>query len=149
MAKHQRMMPLLRLLIRLGWQRDPELWTVRCRDGHGRQTRLLVHLTSAGVCLTVSEPGPLQLSVLQTGRLRAALRDAALSLDLLAGPDGLSVSRRPPRIECPLPTHPPTARQRVEYPLPARPSVAQLTARLAGTQESTPQRRSAARQPQC
>jgi len=134
MAKHQRMMPLLHLLARLGWQRDPELWTVRCRDGHGHQARLLVHLTAAGICLTVSEPGPLQLNVLQTGRLRAALRDAVLSLDELAGPDGLSVSPKPSGVECPLPARPPGVRQRVEFRVPERPSVAQLTARLADTQ---------------
>ncbi|HYZ07107.1 MAG TPA: hypothetical protein VE709_00635 [Pseudonocardiaceae bacterium] len=134
MAKHHRMMPLLRLLVRLGWQRDPELWTVRCRDGYGRQARLLVHLAAGGIYLTVSEPGPLQLNVLQTGRLHAALHDAILSLDQLAGPGGLSVSRKPSRAECPLPALSPGVRQRIEYRVPERPSVAQLTARLTDTQ---------------
>ncbi|MGH3829347.1 MAG: hypothetical protein ACRDRS_02680 [Pseudonocardiaceae bacterium] len=45
MAAHQRTMPLLRLLARLGWQHDPDLRTVRCRDGHGRRARLRVHLS--------------------------------------------------------------------------------------------------------
>lgn len=89
MAKRHRTTPLLRLLGRLGWQRDPDLWTVHCRDGHGRRARILVHLSVAGVCLTVPDHGPLQLSVLQAGRLRAALRDAFLGLEHLAGPDGL------------------------------------------------------------
>jgi hypothetical protein len=46
MATHQRMMPLLCLLVRLRWQRDPDLWTVRCRDRHGRRALLRVHLTA-------------------------------------------------------------------------------------------------------
>jgi len=31
--RHQRITPLPRLLTRLVWQRDPNLWTVRCRNG--------------------------------------------------------------------------------------------------------------------
>ena len=37
MAAHQRTTPLLHLLARLGWQHDPDLWTVRCRDRAARQ----------------------------------------------------------------------------------------------------------------
>ncbi|HEY6422353.1 MAG TPA: hypothetical protein VIY28_03720 [Pseudonocardiaceae bacterium] len=90
MAKRHRTTPLLHLLSRLGWQRDPDLWTVHCRDGHGHRARILVHLSAAGVCLTVPDHSPLQLSALQAGQLRAGLRDALLSLERLVGPDGLS-----------------------------------------------------------
>lgn len=48
MAAHQRTMPLLRLLARSGWQHDPDLWTVRCWDGHGRRARMRVHLSPTG-----------------------------------------------------------------------------------------------------
>jgi hypothetical protein len=108
-AKHHRTTPLLRLLGRLGWQRDPDLWTVHCHDGHGRRARILVHLSAAGVCLTVPDHGPLQLSLLQAGQLRAAVRDAFLSLDRLAGPDGLRCTKP----AAPPPTRPPSCRQRV------------------------------------
>lgn len=125
MAKRHRTTPLLHLLGRLGWQRDPHLWTVHCRDGYGHKARILVHLTAAGVCLTVPEHGPLQLSVLQASQLRAALRDAYLSLARLVGPDGLQ--RTPP--PAPPPTRPPSCRERVPIRLPARPSVAELRLR--------------------
>ena len=127
MAKRHRTTPLLRLLGRLGWQRDPDLWTVHCRDGYGRRARILVHLSAAGICLTVPEHGPLQLSAWQVGQLRAALRDAFLSLARLAGPDGLA--------ECATPTAsppacPPSRRQRIPVLIPARPSVSEIAARL-------------------
>ncbi len=100
MAQRHRTTPLLRLLGWLGWQRDPDLWTVHCRDGHGRRARILVHLSAAGVYLTVPDHGPLQLSALQAGQLRAALRDAFLSFERLAGLHGLQPTKpadpRPP-----------------------------------------------------
>ncbi len=125
MAKRHRTTPLLRLLGRLGWQRDPDLWTVHCHDGYGRRARILVHLSAAGVCLTVPEQGPLQLSVLQAGQLRAALRDAFLSFEQLAGPDGL----RHTKPAAPPPTRPSSFRERVLVQFPARPSVAELRLR--------------------
>ncbi len=128
MAKHHRTTPLLRLLGRLGWQRDPDLWTVHCRDGHGRRARILVHLSAAGVCLTVPDHSPLQLSLLQAGRLWIALRDAFLSLERLAGPDGLSAMAKSQRTTPP-PVRPPGPRGRVAIRIPARPSVAELRLR--------------------
>ncbi|HET9256437.1 MAG TPA: hypothetical protein VFO16_14730 [Pseudonocardiaceae bacterium] len=92
MARHHRTTPLLRMLARLGWQRDPDLWTVHCLDGRGRRARILVHLSAAGVCLTVPDDGPLRLTALRAGRLRAALRDAFLSTGLA----GRTAERRYP-----------------------------------------------------
>ena len=128
MAKRHRTTPLLRLLSRLGWQRDPALWTVHCRDGYGRRARILVHLSAAGVCLTVPEHGPLQLSAWQAGQLRAALRDALLSFARLAGPNGLAERATP---TAPPPARPPSCRQRVPLLIPARPSVSEIAVRLA------------------
>ncbi|MGH3872974.1 MAG: hypothetical protein ACRDSR_15955 [Pseudonocardiaceae bacterium] len=125
MAQRHRTTPLLRLLSRLGWQRDPDLWTVHCRDGHGRRARILVHLSATGVCITVPEQGPLQLSGLQAGRLRAALRDAFLSFERLAGTDRI----RHTKPATSPPTRPPSSRRRVAVPIPARPSVAELRLR--------------------
>ncbi|MGH3774847.1 MAG: hypothetical protein ACRDRR_03775 [Pseudonocardiaceae bacterium] len=129
MANHHRTAPLLRLLGRLGWQRDPDLWAVHCRDGHGRRARILVHLGTAGVCLTVPDHGPLQLSVLQAGQLRATLRDAFLSLERLAGPDGWSVMVESQRSATPPPLRSPSFRERIPVRILARPSVAQLRLR--------------------
>lgn len=131
MAKRHRTIPLLRLLGRLGWQRDPDLWTVHCRDEHGRRARILVHLSAAGVCLTVPDHGPLQLSVPQAGQLRAALRDAFLSFVRLAGTDGLFTMAESRRTKpaTPPPVRPPSSRERVPVRIPARPSVAELRLR--------------------
>lgn len=85
MSTHHRQTRLLRLLARLGWQRDPELWTIPCRDGHGHRCQLQVRLITKGVTLTASAPGPWALEPLRVGQLRAALRDALLTVDSLAG----------------------------------------------------------------
>ena len=99
MAKRHRTTPLLRLLGRLGWQRDPDLWTVHCRDGHGRRAHILVHLSAAGVCLTVPDHGPLQLSLLQAedcteiqGYLVSPPRPASEVWDLLNASNARAVS---------------------------------------------------------
>jgi len=140
-AKHHRTTPLLRLLGRLGWQRDPELWTVHCRDGHGHRARILVHFSAAGVCLTVPDHSPLQLSALQGGQLRAAVRDAFLSVERLVGPDGLPAMAKSQRTKSqrtksqrtkpatPPLGRPPSSRKRVPVRIPARPSVAELRLR--------------------
>jgi len=137
MAAHQRMMPLLCLLVRLGWQRDPDLWTVRCRDGHGRRARLRVRLTATGVSIEAPSPGPAQLDPWQAGQLRVALRDADLCFGELAGPQPHRTG-----FSCPdparLPPGSPPVRQRVQLlPSPARPTVAQIAHRLA--MSSTPE----------
>lgn len=129
MAGHRRRMPLVALLIRLGWQRDPELWTVHCRDSHGRRTRLLVQLTATGIALTVPGVVSLHLEALQIGRLRAALRDAVCSLARLG--TAVNSSDMPSGSSSPPPVRPSTTRQRIEFTRPTRPSVAQLTARFS------------------
>jgi hypothetical protein len=92
MAKHERRIPLLRLLARLGWQRDPDLWTIPCRDGQGHRAWLGIRLTSTGVNLTASSPGPWALQPLHAGQLRGALRDALLTVDDLAGSGSYDVA---------------------------------------------------------
>jgi len=129
-ARHQRRTPLLQLLIRLGWQRDPALWTVRCRDRYGRRAQLQVHLTEIGVGITSSSPEPLELTPTEAGRLRVALRDGTLSCGELAGPDGFRDPARPAR-RTPPPQRPASTRELVRIHRPPRPTVAEITARLA------------------
>lgn len=130
-AKHQRRTALIRLLIRLGWQRDPGLWTVRCHDQQGRRARLVVTLSLAGVAIASTSLGALQLTALEVGQLRAALRDALLSLDRLAGSEkvGMPASTRDSE-----PSLPPASRQRIRLDRLSRPSVAEITARLEAPQ---------------
>jgi hypothetical protein len=75
---HQRGTPLVRLLARLSWQRDPERWTVPCQDAGGRRARLLIQLSPSGLTITPTAPGPLWLTALQVGRLQGAAREAIL-----------------------------------------------------------------------
>jgi hypothetical protein len=91
-GQHHRRMPLIQLLMRLGWQRDPDSWTVPCRDVDGRRARLLIRLAPAGITITPTAPGPLRLTPLQVGRLRGAARDAIQTGSLLTNPE----HRRPP-----------------------------------------------------
>lgn len=81
MGKHQRATPLLRLLARVGWQCDPDLWTVSCRDGHGWRAHLRIQPSAAGVTLASSSAGPWALTPLEAARLRAAVQDASLNSD--------------------------------------------------------------------
>ncbi|MGH3851196.1 MAG: hypothetical protein ACRDRT_16150, partial [Pseudonocardiaceae bacterium] len=113
----------------------PDLWTVRCRDGHGRRARMRVHLSPTGVSLAVPAPGPVQLTMWQAGQLRAALRDAILRFAELAGPDVVRASFARPEPAPPPPGSPPPRRRRVQIlpslPPPIRPTVAQIAQRLA------------------
>jgi hypothetical protein len=129
-ARHQRRTPLLQLLIRLGWQRDPELWTVRCRDRYGRRAQLQVHLTEIGVGVTSSSPETVELTPTEAGRLRIALRDGVLNCGELAGPDGFRDPARSSR-RTPPPQRPASTRELVRIHRPPRPTVAEITARLA------------------
>src|ERR1041384_7063385 len=85
MSRHHRSVPLLSILVRLGWRRDSNNSTTRCLDGRGRSSTLEVGLGHGYVTLEASSEGRLYLSPLQVGRLRAALKDVLLDLDLLAG----------------------------------------------------------------
>jgi len=133
-ARHQRTTPLLRLLARLGWQRDPDLWTVRCRDQYGRRAQVQVHLTETGIKIATSSPEPLELTPGEAGGLRAALRDGLLSLGQLAGPDGLRSSAHVPREPAP-----PNPRQRIRLHRPRRPTVADIAARLGRFDTADPE----------
>lgn len=55
-GRHHRGTPLIRLLTRLGWQRDPDGWTVPCRDLDGRRARLLIRLAPIGITITPTAP---------------------------------------------------------------------------------------------
>lgn len=112
MRKHGRATSLIRLLAQFGWQRDQELWTVLCRDGHGRRAHLHIHLDENGVTLAASSPGPWTFTPSQAGQLRGAVRDALFSFDRLAGNrDGRCSSRAQ--------TEEPLLPQRSPDPIPA------------------------------
>jgi hypothetical protein len=83
----RRRVPVLAILGRLGWQPDPDGWSIRCRDLTGRRMRVEVSVTARGVALTTTRPGGYVLKPLQVGRLRAALRDAAFAHARLGGID--------------------------------------------------------------
>jgi hypothetical protein len=136
MARHARTNPLLNLLARLGWQRNPDLWTVRCRDQRGRRAQLTVHLATEGVRLTSSSPGTWVLTPLEAGRLRSALRDALFSLDRLASSEdgGIEIDSRSTEFPSPQPLGVPLPRQRVELGLITRPSVDEIASRVAQAQ---------------
>ncbi len=77
-------------------RRDPDSWTVPCRDGRGCRARLRIGLTWGGITITPSAPGPWELTALESGRLRGAVRDALLTLDQLAGSEQISRSHQQP-----------------------------------------------------
>jgi hypothetical protein len=126
---HRRSTPLIRLLARLGWQRDPDGWSVPCRDVDGRRARLLIGLSPAGVTITPTAPGPLRLTALQVGRLRQAARDAIQTGGLLTDPDYAEAKQRSWRAAAP--TAPPDGllvqREVIHFTSPAtRPTVWEL-----------------------
>ena len=120
-GRHRRRMPLIRLLARLGWQRDPDLWTVPCRDRHGRRARLLIQLSPSGITLTATTQGPLHLTALEVGRLRGATRDAIHTCGLLTDPDRTGSPPSGRRAAAPAaPLDQPTAqREVVRYQVPS------------------------------
>ncbi len=135
MAKHVRGTSVLRLLARMNWQRDPDSWTVRCRDARGRRARLRVRLASTGISLALPSTGPWVLSPLEAGRLRGAVRDALLAFDRLARdehddePDAVALPRQ--RTQSPTPVGEPTPRQRRRLDLRPPPSVHEITSRFS------------------
>lgn len=125
MRDTQRATPVLRLLARLRWQRDPTAWTVRCRDGNGDRAVLRIQLAETGIRVTASSPGPWALSPLAAGRLRGALRDALLEFDCVAGGahDAQLHPRRANQVAWAGPAGPVTGtRRRVELVRTVRPS---------------------------
>jgi hypothetical protein len=135
MAKHQHGNPVLRLLARFNWQRDPDSWTVSCHDRNGRRARLRVQLAADGITLVSSSDGPWVLTPLEVGRLRAAARDAVLSLDRLSTTEhdseqnAIAVPHQ--RTTSPAPVGASVFRQRISLDLPTRPSVHDIAAHQA------------------
>lgn len=129
MGRHRRHCPLIRLLARLGWQRDPDLWSVPCRDIAQRRSRIAVRLSSSGIAVTAPPDGAV-LNVLEVGRLRAALADATRTLGhLSSGPD----HHRPQSARPTDPAAPVPPRRRISLRPPPRPTVQDITARLTQT----------------
>lgn len=123
-GQHRRRMPLIRLLARLGRQRDPDLWTVPCRDIHGRRAQLLIRLQASGITITATTQGPLYLTALEVGRLRGAARDAIHTCGLLTDPDHAeSAAPTAP------PDQPPVQHDVVRIKRATRPAVSGLRAR--------------------
>ncbi len=130
-SRHRRSTPLIRLLARLGWQRDPQVWTVPCWDVDGRRTRLLIRLSPSGITITPTASGPLRLTGPQAGDLLVATRDAMNTFDLVAGLDREKAPRSAWRAEAPTaPLDCPAApREVVHFERPPRPTVRELRAR--------------------
>lgn len=80
MTRHLRTLPVRLLLARLGTAPSP-IWTVPCRDGHGRRAQLHIRLTTRGISITPSGTGPWSLTALDAGRLRGAVRHAFVTPD--------------------------------------------------------------------
>lgn len=135
MSRHRRQVRLLAILARLGWQRDPDLWTIPCLDGHGRRAHLSVRVGLGWVKLDCPAPGPLYLNAFHALRLRLAMREVVLDLELFSGaePPVRPVRPRPdPQV--------PARRQLVVFHRPPpRPTVADITARLAAPASSADQ----------
>lgn len=103
-----------------------------CRDLDGRRARLLIGLSPSGITITTTGMGPLCLTALQVGRLRAAARDAIHTFGLLADPDHLASPQRAWRTEAPTAPLdcPPAQREVVHFGRVPRPTVRELRARI-------------------
>ncbi|MGH3900142.1 MAG: hypothetical protein ACRDTA_18260 [Pseudonocardiaceae bacterium] len=86
--------PVAQLLARLGWQRHPTQWTVRCRDGRGRRSSLRIGLTRTGITIAATSPGPWRLTPLESGRLRGVVRHALIIVDRRAGSEPIRSDQR-------------------------------------------------------
>jgi len=69
------------MLMRLGWRRRPASSTSEGRVDERRQANVVVRLGNGCVAVEGASFGPVYLSPLQVGRLRAALRDASTQLE--------------------------------------------------------------------
>ncbi|RLK54348.1 hypothetical protein [Actinokineospora cianjurensis] len=68
------------LFARWGWRPGPDAWSIPCLDQAGHRASITVAIARGGVVVTSSAPGPWLIHPLRVGRLRAALRDAALTV---------------------------------------------------------------------
>jgi hypothetical protein len=80
MRHHFRKWPRLSMLMRLGLHRRPASLTAEGGVDERRQANVVVRLGRGCVAVEGTSFGPVYLSPLQVGRLRAALRDAATQL---------------------------------------------------------------------
>lgn len=80
MRHHFRKWPRLSMLMRLGWLRRPASPTSEDGFDERRQANVVVRIGRGCVAVEGSSFGPVYLSPLQVGRLRAALRDASTQL---------------------------------------------------------------------
>ena len=139
MSRHRRQVRFLAILARLGWQRDPDLWTIPCLDGHGRRSHLSVRVGLGWVRLDCPAPGPLYLNPFHALRLRFAVREVVGDLALF-GDAGPPERPAPPEPTPNDPGVPPQRRQLVVFRRPPpRPTVADIAARLAGPATPTDQ----------
>jgi hypothetical protein len=124
----RRQVPLLSIMSRLGWARDPVSWTAGCWDGDGHRSTVAVRLGHGFVTLEGPALGLVYLSPLQVGQLRGALKSAGLDLDLFGG-SGLP-ARPPPasHVDVTVPTQ---ARRTMRMSTSDRPTVADIAARLS------------------
>ena len=139
MSRHRRQVRFLAILARLGWQRDPDLWTIPCLDGHGRRAHLAVRVGLGWVRLDCPAPGPLYLNPFHALRLRFAVREVVGDRALF-GDAGPPERPAPPEPTPNDPGVPPPRRQLVVFRRPPpRPTVADIAARLAGPATPTDQ----------
>jgi len=139
MSRHRRQVRFLAILARLGWQRDPDLWTIPCLDGHGRRAQLSVRVGLGWVRLDCPAPGPLYLNPFHALRLRFAVREVVGDRALF-GDAGPPERPAPPEPTPNDPGVPPPRRQLVVFRRPPpRPTVADIAARLAGPATPTDQ----------
>ena len=139
MSRHHRQVRFLAILARLGWQRDPDLWTIPCLDGHGRRAQLSVRVGLGWVRLDCPAPGPLYLNPFHALRLRFAVREVVGDRALF-GDAGPPERPAPPEPTPNDPGVPPPRRQLVVFRRPPpRPTVADIAARLAGPATPTDQ----------
>ena len=131
-SRHRHTTPLIWLLARLGWQRDPQMWTVPCRDVDGRRARLLIRLSPSGITITTTVAGPVRLTGQQVVQLLIATRDAINTFGLLADTDHPESPRDAWRDEAPTaPLDCPVGpREVIHFERPPRPTVRELQARL-------------------
>ena len=80
MRHHFRKWPRLSMLMRPWWRRRPASSTAEGGVDERRQANVVVRLGRGCVAVEGTSFGPVYLSPLQVGRLRAALREAATQL---------------------------------------------------------------------
>lgn len=86
MWRRNRRRSVLAVLARISLRHDHYTWTIPCRDAWGKRAQLNVGLAPDGMTLAITRQGPITLTPLQAGRLRAAVREAIHAHAPLATP---------------------------------------------------------------